>query len=125
MAFESVKANSNYYKFEAVGDTLEGYYLVATAGTYDGEATTRHNFRLADMTEIYISGTTLLNDRLSKVALGTLTQVEFLGETPKKKGKGKYKDFDVRQNKSVMIPVAAAATAAQTAADIINAARVS
>jgi hypothetical protein len=118
MAMKSTRTEG--FKFNAKGDSIEGYYLGNEAKTLQFGPTFEHRVQMEDGTTQSFLGTKLLNDELGKVPAGSLIRVTYEGEVPKKKGPGKYRSFIVEYDDENSIDVQSTGDKVQ---DIKNQAR--
>lgn len=122
---------SEDFAFENEGDFVEGY-LVETAeltgkkGKMRGKKFKKYTLKTDDGFVNFLGGT-VIDRGLSDTQTGTLIRVTYLGEAESKDGNN-YKNFKIEEDTDSTIDVAALAAAnkstGQSAADIVNKARV-
>lgn len=118
MARREIKSDfeGEQYKFEVIGQVLEGYFHGTSTVNINGKPTKKHLFKLKDGSTVGPLGSKDLNDRLAKaeVVLGAYTWVTFVA---KKKLQGQpmaLKIFKVEQDSDDMDTGVSAAPAAST-----------
>lgn len=101
MAFERVfdASNGSVYKFEQVGDILEGYFM----GSFDYEGdygpTKKHTFK-TEKGPVVIFGQRSLMQQLPSVKPGVMVRITYANDLPpKKKGQSPMKLFTIEQDK--------------------------
>lgn len=94
---------------------IQGYYLGCQTGQGPDQDSTIHKLKVTGVgdkkhlvgemekgqEEFSIWGTTVLNDNLSKVGIGKMTRIVWLGKKAPKKGSNHYHDWDVLVDETV------------------------
>jgi hypothetical protein len=114
MAFQEVNTDGgNKFKFEEVGQVLEGHYLGDDTINIKGKEVLRHSFNInGEITSTL--GSYQLNEILEKVSPGQLVRLTYKGK--KSTGKGNtVKTFKLEVDTSNTIPVAKAVNSTEAA----------
>ena len=76
--FETLEAG--VFKFEEIGDSIEGTYMGSGRQTVSGDLTTRHDFE-TKTGPMFFWGSTVLDGRLRLAAMGDYVRVTYIGNT--------------------------------------------
>jgi len=79
---------------EYLGDDIEGVLENRRENVGENDANV-YEIRMEDENLVSIFGNTVLNDKMSKVMVGYLVKIKYLGEKKSKTGGKTYKDFQV------------------------------
>ncbi len=107
MAYEPLfdASNATPYKFEKVGDTLEGYYMGSFDFQGDYGPTKKHIFQ-TQAGAVVVFGQRNLIQQLPTARVGAMTLITLTGELPnKKKGMHPMNLFGIQQDKKNTIEV--------------------
>ena len=125
MAMQEIKDDfeGEKYKFEKIGQVLEGYFQGTNTVTINGKATKKHLFKSREGAIVGPLGSYDLSNKLGKAVVGAFTRVTF---TESKKVPGKpmpLKVFKVQQDTEDMdasAPASSAPAPTHTSSSIKN-----
>lgn len=114
MAFEKVSTQFNSVTFGeedgdlGAGESFTGYYKGSKlVDTKYGKDKPVYTFQTKDGNDVEIWGSATLNIAMTRIGLGNLTQITYLGLGEKKRGQNAAKLFEVQQDKTNRIEVTA------------------